>query len=108
MSGTAQKAAGDRVRIACDYGNEKVLTNDAQIVDGVLVLPYSIVNFNVTTTPSSPNDLIITAAQLDTPYQVSALISGGSSGNTYYLLYSITLNDPDQTTIVRTGPLQVF
>jgi hypothetical protein len=99
--------AGDRIRVSCDYGNERVLTTNAQLVDGVLVLPYSIVNFNVTTV-NSPNDLTITAAQLDTPYQVSALISGGSAGNTYFLQYSITLNDPDQTTIVRTGPLQVF
>lgn len=105
MSGSCQKSAGDRVRIPTDYGNENLLVDNAQVVNGVLVLPYSIVAFSVTATPA---DLTVTGVQLDSQYQISALISGGTSGQTYFITYSITLSDPDQTTIVRTGALQVL
>ena|ERR1700684_4024697 len=106
MSGTAQTTAGSRVRIPCDFGNEPLLTEGADVVDGMLVLPYQITSFSVTTVPSN---LSVTAPQLDYPYQISALISGGTAGGTvYYVVYTITLNDPDQTVISRTGAIQVL
>lgn len=105
MSGVAQKSAGDKIRIPCCFGNEPLLVDNAQIVNGVLVLPYSIVSFSITATPA---DLTVQGVQQDNQYQISALISGGTSGNFYYIQYSITLSDPDGTTISRTGALQVL
>ena len=93
-SGTVQKAAGDTVRIPMDFGNVQ------QLIDG-----YAIVAKNVTT--SGTGAPTIAGIQLDYPYQVSALFSGGTAG-TYDIVFSITLNDPDSTVITRTAPMQIL
>jgi hypothetical protein len=104
MSGTAEKAAGDGIRIPCDFGNEPRLVQGASLDgNGNLVMSVNIVSFNVTGT-----GLTVAGLQLDYPYQLSARISGGTAGITYDLVYSITLNDVDATVISRTGPLRVL
>lgn len=91
-SGVAQKAAGDTVRMPMDFGNIK------QLIAGYSVVGYSVVATGLT----------VTAPQLDYPYQLSAVFSGGVSGTKYDCVFTITLNDPDATVISRTGVLSIL
>lgn len=95
-SGVAEKAAGDAVRIPMDFGNIQ------QLIDGALIVSYDV-------TCSTPGAPTISSKQLDYSYQVSALFSGGTPSPTPYdIVFSITLDDGDSTTIVRTGPLRIL
>lgn len=93
--GTAEKAAGDRIRLPMDFGNEPLL-----------IQGYTISSYTVTSTGTGAPT--ISGAQLDYAYQVSALVSAGTAGATYYIVYSITLNDPDATIIQRTGAIRIL
>ncbi len=93
--GTAEKAAGDRIRLPCDFGNEPLL-----------IAGYTIASYTVTCTGTGAPT--ISGAQLDYAYQVSALVAAGTAGATYSLVYTITLNDPDATIIARTGSLRIL
>ena len=109
VSGSAQKSPGDVVRMPMDFGDEPEIVAGVTLVNGGLVFEYTIVNFNVgwsSDTQFAP-PLSLSAAQLDYPYQQSVLVGGGAPGINYYLTYTKTLNDPDQTTIVRTGKLSI-
>lgn len=90
--GTAQKAAGDKVRIPMDFGNEPLL------LDG-----FTITSFSVTAA-----GLTVADAQLDYPYQLSCVVSGGSAGMNYDVIYIVTFNDPDTSVRARTGTLKVL
>lgn len=90
--GKAEKAAGDKIRLPMDFGNEPLL------IDGAAIVTYDVTAAGLT----------VTAKQLDYDYQVSALIDGGVSGTVYDVTYSITLDDPDDTEIVRVGQLEVY
>lgn len=90
--GAPQKAAGDKIRIYCDFGNEPLLQQG-----------FAIASQTVTAA-----GLTVASVQLDFDYQVSALISGGSSGTDYDITYAVTLDDPDGTILSRTGVLQVL
>lgn len=92
--GTAQKSAGDKVRFAMDFGN-----------DPLIIKGYTITAYTVTVTGSG--SIAASDAQLDYAYQVSALIQGGLSGTQYEVVFTITLNDPNASQIVRTGLLEV-
>lgn len=95
MEGMAQKAAGDKVRIAADFGNEPLL-----------IQGYSITSQNVTCADGSPPT--ISGIQLDYAYQVSALFDGGTAGTQYNIVFTIVLDDPDASEIARTGILSVL
>lgn len=90
--GAPQKAAGDKIRIYCDFGNEPLLQQG-----------YAISAQTVTAT-----GLTVAGVQLDYDYQVSALISGGTAGTDYNVVFTVTLDDPDATILSRTGVLQVL
>lgn len=94
MLGGAKKAPGDRVRISCDWGNEPLL-----------IQGYAIVAYDVTC--SGVGAATVANVQLDYSYQTSALVSGGSVG-TYDLVFTVTLNDPDDTEYERTGTLEIL
>ncbi len=93
--GVAEKAAGDKVRIPIDFGNEPLLLQG-----------YTITSYTVTT--SGTGAPTISGKQLDYAYQVSALFTGGTAGSTYDVVYSITLDDPDTSIRSRTGSLKVL
>lgn len=108
--GTAEKTAAERLRLPVDFGDV------AQLVAGAsggapdpLVLAVNIVSQNVTCTGTGAPT--VTGIQLDFPYQISALFSGGTptTGNSpgYPVTYSITLDDADGTVVQRTGYLKV-
>ncbi len=92
--GVAQKATGDRIRLACDFGNEQAL------IDGAAIASYTV-------TCVGTGHPLVTAEQLDYSYQVSAIFSGGSIG-AFDCVFTITLNDADATVIQRTGTLKVL
>lgn len=102
-SGTAQKAAGDAVRLPMDFGDVSALNDGAYVQDGALVMPVGIIDYDVTCTGLTVSDM-----NLDYPYQLSAKFSGGAAGTTYSAVFSITLDDDDATVISRTGPLKVL
>lgn len=91
-SGKAEKAVGDRVRLPMDFGDVR------QLIEGYTITSYTV----------SATGLTVSGTQLDYPYQVSALFSGGTSGMEYDCVFSITLNDPDATQYSRTGVLRVL
>jgi hypothetical protein len=92
--GVAEKAAGDRIRIPIDFGNEDLL-----------IQGYTIASYDVTC--SDVGAPTISGKQLDYPFQLSAVFSAGTPG-TYSVVYSIVLNDVDASAIVRTATLQVY
>lgn len=92
--GQAEKAAGDSIRMPMDFGNEPLLIQGYSIIAKNVVCPDA----------GAPS---ITGIQLDYAYQVSALISGGTAGETYGIVFTITLNDPDNSELSRTGLLKV-
>lgn len=94
MQGNAQKAAGDSVRMACDWGDEPLLIAGATIT-----------SFNITC--SGVGAPTVTAKFQDYAYQTSALIAGGVPGS-YELVFSIVLNDSDASELVRTGVLRIL
>jgi hypothetical protein len=104
-SGTAEKSAGDRVRLPIDFGDEPLLIDGVTIVNGALTLVRNIVGFTMTTGGGSAPS--VTNVQKDYPYQISGLFSGGSPG-TYDVTCTITLNDPDATVISRIAPIRVL
>lgn len=104
MSGTVEKAAGDAVRLPCDFGDSPILIDGAEVTAGVLVQENLIASYDVTVSPSGP---VITNKQKDYSYQISAKIAGGTVGTTYSVTYSIVCDDPDGTTYSRTGLLKV-
>lgn len=102
--GAAQKAAGDRVRLALDWGNEpaviELLTdaNGNYVSTQTAFMAFSVQCFDV----DAPD---ILSVQLDYPYVLSAILEGGARGY-FGIVYSVTLFDPDQTVLTRTGTLQ--
>lgn len=94
VTGAAQKTAGSRQRFAFDFGNIP------QLIAG-----YTIVGTPVVT--ALPSGLTISGIQLDYPYQVSALFSGGTADVDYTVTWAITLSDPDATVISRKATLSV-
>jgi hypothetical protein len=89
-----------------DFGDEPVLIAGAEVVNGVLVLAINIVSYTVTCTPTGAPT--VSGKQLDYPYQVSAVFTGGTSQQAYYdAVFTITLNDADNTVISRTGQIKV-
>ena len=91
--GVAEKAAGDRVRIAMDFGNEPLL-----------IAGYTIVDFDVTVTAP----LTVASVQVDYPFQISGLFEAGTAGTTYDVVFWIQLDDPDATELERTMTLNVL
>jgi len=66
----------------------------------------AITAFNITcTSDEGLNPPLVTAKTLDYPYVSSGAFSGGDVG-TFNVAYSVTLNNPDLTELVRTGTLQ--
>lgn len=102
-SGTGQKAAGDTIRLAMDFGDIAALAAGAAVTDGELVMGVEIADYDVTAA-----GLTVSGLQLDYPYQVSAKFSGGAAGTTYDCVFAITLDDSDGTVISRTGQLKVL
>lgn len=103
MSGTAQKAADDTIRLPCDWGDFAPLIDGASVVDDALVMSVNIASYDVACAL-----LVVSGKQLDYGYQTSAKISGGTAGTTYDIVYSIVLDDADASTFSRTGPLKVL
>lgn len=101
-SGTAQKAAGDTVRMPMDFGDTPQLCDGAAVTDDVLVLETNVADYTVTAA-----GLTVSGKQLDYAYQVSAVFAGGTAGQTYDCVFAITLDDADGTIVSRTGPLKV-
>lgn len=93
VEGVTEKAASDRVRMPMDFGNEPLL-----------IQGYTIVSYNVSCSDTDP--VLITGKQLDYAYQISGLISGGTSGVDYNIVFTLTLDDPDASVITRTGVLK--
>lgn len=102
-SGSAQKSAGDSVRLPMDWGDVSQLIDGADVVNGVLVLTTNIASYTVTAT-----GLTVSGVQLDNLYTTSAKFAGGVSGTTYSCVFGIVLDDADATTYSRTGPLKVL
>jgi hypothetical protein len=94
--GTAQKAAAAQLRVPCDFGNEPLFKAG-----------YTASSYGVST-PAGSGNPTISGVQLDYPYQVSGLISGGTAGNAYNITYTVTMNDPDGTVYTGVGVLQVL
>ena len=103
-SGTVQIASGDVVRLPCDFGNVRQLIVGAAVVSGVLVLATNIASYDVTCAGTGAPT--VSRKQLDYKYQVSALFAATTPGN-YNAVFTITLDDPDATKIVRTCPITV-
>ena len=103
-SGTVQIAAGDSVRLPCDFGSVRQLVAGASVVNGVLVLPTNIATYTVTC--PGVGAPAVSRVQKDYPYQISALFTATTPG-TYNAVFTITLDDPDATTYVRTCPITV-
>ena len=105
--GAAKKAAGDKVRLSIDFGNEPAV---------VPLLVDSAGNYNYTGTPvtftaydvqcSGVGAPTVSSIQLDYAYSVSALVEGGSTG-TYDLQFTATVADGDGTELSRTGTLEI-
>lgn len=95
MSGQSEKAAGDSIRLPCDFGNEPAIIAGGRV---------NWFNVTCTGTPVPPS---VTAKQLDYYYVLSALFTGGSPGS-YECVYEIILDNTDATHIVRTGVLRVY
>ena len=91
-SGTAQKAAGAKLRMACDFGD------DPRLIAGATIVSYDV----------TAAGLVISGKQLDYAYQVSAVIDGGTAGTTYDVIFTLTLNDADASIITCTAPLEVL
>lgn len=106
-SGTAQKAAGDTVRLPMDFGDISALNDGAYVQDGALVMPVNIADYDITP-PLGPSAPTVSDVQLDYPYQMSGKFSGGVAGTTYDIVFTITLDDADGTVVSRTGPLKVL
>ena len=96
VSGAAEKAVGDAVRLPMDFGDIP------ELIAGAIV-----VSFDVTCTGATGTPPTVSGKQLDYPYQLSALFTGGTAGN-YDATYTITLNDTDGTVIQRTALLKVY
>jgi len=94
VTGTAQKTAGSRQRMAMDFGNIQ------QLIDGASIVAQSV--------SASPSGLTITGVQVDYGYQVSALFAGGTGGVDYAVTFAITLDDADATIVSRTATLSVL
>lgn len=90
--GTLTKAAADRIRVACDFGNEPLL-----------IAGNTIVSQNVTT--SGGGAPTVSSIQLEDGYLVTAVVDGGSAGD-YDLVFSVTLDDSDSSELTRTAPLK--
>ena len=105
MIGAAEKAAGDRVRIPCDWGNEPGVQDLLLDSNGNYDSSRTaFTSYNITCTGAGAP--IVSALQLDYKYQTSALVQAGSVG-TYNLVFSVTLNDGDATVLSRTGTLEI-
>ena len=89
--GQGRKTAGDTRRFAMDFGDVPELING-----------YSILSYTVTCA-----GLSAILPRLDYPYQLSASFSGGSPGMTYTAVFTIVLDDPDNTTYVRNGLIRI-
>jgi len=98
MVGVVKKTAGDRIRVACDWGNEPLLTANAA------GLAYTITAYTVSCSGSGAPT--VTGAQKDNAYTTSAVVAGGSVG-TYDLVFTATFDDPDATVLSRVGVLEV-
>lgn len=107
-SGTVQKAAGDSVRLPMDFGDIPQLIDGAAVVDGVLVLAVNVLSYTVTAPALVLAGGTVRSAQMDYPYQTSAKFSGGVAGSTYDCVFTIVLDDADNTQYSRTGPLRVL
>lgn len=94
VDGVFEKAAGDTIRCAMDFGWEPLLIN------GATIITFSVVS-------SGSGAPTVTASQLDYPYQISALVSGGTPGQ-YSLIYTIQLSDPDSSIIQRNAQINVW
>lgn len=94
VQGSASKGEGETLRFAMDFGNEPLLIAGATITAQTVTCP-------------DPGGPTVSGVQLDAAYQVSAKVSGGSAGNNYNLVYTITLDDADTSVIVRTAALSV-
>lgn len=105
VSGTAQKAAGDTVRMPMDFGDVPALYRGVAVTDGALVMDVEVASYDVTTSGSGAPT--VSGKQLDFPYQVSALFIGGSAGE-YNVTFRITLDDADSTVISRVARLKVI
>jgi len=105
--GTAFKAAGDQnVRMPLDLGDEPLVI---ELLTDPTTGEYdpnaaAIQTASVSVSPSGPT---LSRTQLDYPYQISCLVSGGTAGTAYNLTYSITLMDADATILTRVGALVV-
>jgi len=108
--GTITKTAAERLRLPVDFGDVPQLVAGASGgAPDPLVMSVNIASYNVTCTGTGAPT--VSRQQLDYPYQLSALFSGGTpttgSSAGYPVSYTITLDDPDATVIVRQGYIKV-
>lgn len=103
--GTIEKGVAEKLRLPVDFGDVP------QLIDGAtggapspLVMAVNIATKDVTCTGSGAPT--VSGVQLDYPYQISAVFSGGTPGS-YTATYTITLDDSDGITVVRTGIIRV-
>lgn len=105
--GSAQKAAGDRIRVSLDWGDEPSLIGLLTDVEGDFNYQAAAAISAYNTSTSGVGAPTVLLQQLDFPYQQSALLVGGSVG-TYDILFSATIADADGTILSRTGTLEVL
>ena len=93
-SGSEEIAAGDTVRLYCDFGDCR------QLIEGATIASYTVTCTGSGTPPT------VSGAQLDYSYRVSAKFTATTAGQ-FSAVYTVTLSDLDQTVIKRTGNLVV-
>lgn len=108
--GTIIKASAEKLRLPVDFGDVPQLVAGASGgAPDPLVLATTIASYDVACTGTGAPT--VSRVQLDYPYQLSALFSGGTpttgASQGYPATYTITLDDPDGTVVVRTGYIKV-
>ena len=104
--GTVQKTVAEIIRLPVDFGDvPQLIAGASGGAPNPLVMAVTIQSHNVVCSGSGAPT--VSAQQLDYPYQLSALFTGGTASPSgspgYPVTYTITLNDPDGTVIQRTG-----
>ncbi len=103
--GSITKSTGDKIRVSFDFGNIQAIIALLTDSDGNFDPDATaIASYNVTTTGTGAPT--ISSIQLDSEYNLSCVVTGGSVG-TYSLTFSVVLVDPDATQISRVAPLTI-
>lgn len=103
--GTAEKAAGDGIRIPLDWGDEPAFIDALTDANGNYDPDANVIS-SYDITISGTGAPTISLKQKDYNYSTSAFVSAGSAGS-YNLVYTVTLNDADGTQLSRTGALTI-